>query len=305
MKHFHFGRTIYSLVLGLVIAFGLTAAVAALGSEQNPQSGSSGLQGTISSPPPTRGARISLPTGGQTFTSTPIQVSGTCPDGLLVKVFTNNIFVGSADCDNGSFTLQVDLFSGENDLVARVYDSLDQPGPDSNTVIVTFQDALFIKFGSHVSVTSNFAKIGADPGATLSWPIIISGGSGPYAVSIDWGDGSGNDLKSVAFVGQVNVDHVYKNAGSYTVVIKVTDANGTTAFLQVVGVGNGKVTQSSSSTNKGAATIITKKIYLIWPLLLIFPIALIAFWLGRRYELQSLRQQIEKQSAIYDQEDKR
>src|SRR5665213_999026 len=160
------------------------------------KSGSIGIQGTIPSPPPARGATIVVPSNGDVFTNVPITVSGLCPTGLLVKIFDNNVFVGSTVCVNGSYSLQIDLFSGRNDLVARVYDALDQAGPDSNTVTVTFNDAQFLQFGTHVSLTSDFAERGAPPGQKLDWPVILSGGTAPYAVSVDWGDGTATDLLS-------------------------------------------------------------------------------------------------------------
>ena len=84
------------------------------------QSGSVGLTGTISAPPPTTGATISFPKTGDNFDKVPIKVTGICPDGLLVKVFKNNVFAGSVQCVGGNFSLQTDLFVGTNDLVARV-----------------------------------------------------------------------------------------------------------------------------------------------------------------------------------------
>lgn len=272
--------------------------VVALGSQQNPQSGSAGLEGRIASPPPAIGATISLPVNGSTFTATPITVSGICPSGLLVKFFSNNIFVGSVQCTNGSFSIQIDLFSGENDLIARVYDALDQAGPDSNTVKVTFVDGQFAQFGSHVSITSNFAKLGADPGSVLSWPLILSGGAGPYALSVDWGDGTSPGVISQPFAGTLNVTHVYKTAGVYKVIVRASDANGTTAFLQLVGVANGKVTQGNNGSNTGLTTVKTKVIW--WPFAVLLPLIIAAFWLGTRYELLALHRQIERQSSEYD-----
>jgi hypothetical protein len=141
------------------------------------QSDSVGLTGTISAPPPTQGATITVPSPGQSFTEGPIPVRGLCPSGLLIKLFKNNVFAGSVQCENGSFEISIDLFTGTNELVARVFDDLDQPGPDSNVVSVQFVDPRQ-GAGTRVSVTSNFAKRGANPGQTLTWPIIISGGSG-------------------------------------------------------------------------------------------------------------------------------
>jgi hypothetical protein len=50
------------------------------------ESGSVGVEGRISSPPPSVGATISVPRDGQTFTELPITVAGICQNGLLVKV---------------------------------------------------------------------------------------------------------------------------------------------------------------------------------------------------------------------------
>jgi hypothetical protein len=278
----------------------LVLAVAVLGTNtvqaavKNPQSGSTGLEGTVSSPAPTKGATITTPVNGQTFTSVPITVNGLCPSGLLVKVFANNVFVGSAQCTNGSYSIQINLFSGQNDIVVRVYDALDQPGPDSNPITVTFNDAQTVSFGSRVTLSSGYAQRGANPGEVLTWPIILSGGIGPYAISVDWGDNSAQSLQSEPFAGNITISHTYKTAGVYKVIVKATDHNGTTAFLQLVGISNGQVTQSTASTSPpSSGTTIVKTKPLIWPLLLIFLLIFISFWLGRRFELAALRRQLD------------
>lgn len=298
-------RTARYLKLGVLIVLvstlyflfsGSAPQVHGLGSQQNPQSGSVGLEGTIKSPPPTQAATIGVPGNGQTFKTTPITVSGLCKTGLLVKIFSNNIFVGAASCSNGSYSLQIDLFSGRNDLVARVFDALDQAGPDSNLVTVTYADTQFAAFGTHVSLSSNFAQLGADPGKELDWPIILSGGAGPYAISVDWGDGTAPSLQSESFPGNITIKHTYKSAGVYKVIVRATDANGSVAFLQLVGVANGKAGQgtasgSSASSSNGAATEV---VFIWWPMLLLLPLIITAFWLGRRHELFSIRKQLER-----------
>ncbi|QQS18671.1 PKD domain-containing protein [Candidatus Saccharibacteria bacterium] len=274
-----------------------------LGSPNPNQSGTTGLQGKVASPPPTTAATISTPTSGRNFNEIPITVSGLCKTGLLVKIFSNDIFIGSADCAGGSYSIQVDLFGGQNDLVARVFDALDQTGPDSNKVTVTFQDGQFAAFGQRISLSSNLAKLGAPVGQLLTWPIILSGGTGPYAISIDWGDGTAADLKSQPFAGTFDITHTYKSAGIYRVVVKATDSTGATAFLQIVGVGAGSVTQSTtgskSGKNDGGAT---KVVYIWWPLLLMVPILLAMFWVGKRYELSAIHRQLEEQSRLYGNE---
>lgn len=284
------------VVVALLCALALPNAVQAIGSQQNPQSGSVGLEGTVPSPPPTQAATITVPGNGQSFKATPITVGGLCKTGLLVKIFSNNIFVGSANCTNGSYSLQTDLFSGRNDLVARVYDALDQAGPDSNVVSVTYADTAFAQFGTRVSLNSIYAQLGADPGKVLDWPIILSGGFGPYAISVDWGDGTAPSIQSESFPGNISIKHTYKSAGVYKVIVRATDANGSVAFLQLVGVANGKVSQGSTTGgaagSSGGSTTNTTIIW--WPMLLLLPLILSAFWLGRRHELFAIRKQLER-----------
>jgi len=268
-----------------------SAAASAFPPEQG--SSSVGLQGIISEAPPTQAATIATPVTGATITTVPVTVSGLCPKGLLIKIFSNNVFVGSTVCSSGSYSLQVDLFSGQNDLVAIDYDALNQAGPDSNTVIVTFNDAQLIQFGTVISVTSNYAERGANPGDVLDWPIILSGGTPPYALSVNWGDGSPAELLSVAFAGNVTISHTYKSAGVYDVIIQATDSKGTQAYLQVVGVADGAILSNSASSkgNTGAVTI-TKIAW--WPAALMIPLIISTFWVGRRHELYTLRRELEK-----------
>lgn len=280
-----------SLVLLLVLGFSAASASAATNTSQNPQSGSVGLEGKISTDPPTRAATITTPGNGASFSTTPITVAGLCPTDVLVKVFDNNVFVGSALCLNGSYSMQIDLFAGSNQLVARVYDALDQAGPDSNIVTVTFNDAQFAQFGTRVSLTSIFARRGANPGDTLTWPLILSGGVSPYAISVDWGDGSAPQLISQTVAGPFDIKHTYTNAGVYKVVVRATDKNGTTAFLQLVAVANGAAQSGATSKDDGSSQIRT--IVLWWPVLVIIPLLFVTFWLGKRHQLYVLRQQLD------------
>jgi hypothetical protein len=223
----------------------------------------------------------------------PITVTGLCPNDLLVKVFANNVFVGSALCQKGSYSMQIDLLDGRNDLVARVFDALDQPGPDSNIVTATYNNDQFKNTGVPLlSLTSIYARRGANPGQQLLWPTTISGGTAPYAISVDWGDGKGQTLYSQEFGGTFNIDHVYQNAGVYVVIVRATDKNGQIAFLQLVGQANGSVAQSS--TDSSGPSVITKTVVLWVPAAIAIPLIFLSFWLGRRYELAALRRHLER-----------
>jgi hypothetical protein len=280
-------------LLSFSVVWATTASAGAASSVQNPQAGSIGIEGKIPSAPPTRGATITTPSNGQGFGKTPITVAGLCPKGLLVKVFANNVFVGSVQCDSGSYSILVDLFSGANDLVVRVYDAFDQAGPDSNIVRVNYNDAQFNPFGySLLSLTSPYAQRGANPGQTLTWPITLSGGTGPYAISVDWGDSKAPDLISQQFTGTVDLKHVYDSAGVYRVIIKATDKNGLTAYLQLVAVANGAITSNvAGKDGDSKPTVVTRIMWI--PAAICIVLVAVAFWLGKRYELASIRKHLE------------
>ena len=258
------------------------------------QSGSVGIEGKVPGNPPSQAPTITVPKNGQVFTSIPITVSGLCQSGLLVEVFKNNVFAGSVVCTNGSFSLQIDLFSGLNDLIARQYDGLNQASPDSATVSVTFDDGS-VQSGPRISITSVYAKRGANPGSTLTWPLTISGGQGPYAVSVDWGDKSQPDLLSRLAAGDFTIEHIYKQAGIYNIIIKVTDANGISAFLQVVGIGNGAIEQSAGTDDQPNVVIKETIPLVFWVLAgLAIPLVVVSFWLGKKHQLQHIRSRLRK-----------
>lgn len=254
--------------------------------------GSIGLTATKPAPPPTTGATISVPSSGATITTSPIDVSGICPNDLLVKLFKNDVFSGSAICANGSFSIRTDLFSGANELKARVYDALDQEGPVSNTVSIDYANNTATPgVANRITLTSNYAKRGANPNETLIWPIIISGGTGPYAISVDWGD-TKTSLYSTPNVGQFNIDHQYTNSGIYKVIVTAVDADGVTAFLQLVAVANGPLSQTAT-TGDGQATQTTVTKVLWQPVAAVVPFVVATFWLGKYYEVHRIKKAIE------------
>lgn len=259
------------------------------------QSSSVGIDGTVKGKPPTTAATITAPGTGQSFNTQPVKVAGLCSGEVLVKIFKNGVFGGSAQCIGGSYSIFIDLFEGTNDLVAKVYDALDQQGPDSKTTTVTYRSSGFNANAPRVMLTSDYAKRGADPKQTITWPIILSGGAGPYAISIDWGNGD-TELKSVKNAGTFDIAHAYDMSGLYTVVIKVTDADGNSAFLQVVAVANGALAQTSTSLKNSGPTIVntSSKSWLWIPLVVAAILVLISYWLGGRSKLITLQRQAEK-----------
>lgn len=265
---------------------------------ENPKANSYGMEGKISAPPPTQGAVITTPSGGQNFTTSPITVSGSCPRGLLVEVLDNGVMVGATYCENGSFSVLVNLFPGQNDLTARVIDDLGQVGPISNMVTVFYNNGQFVAPGAVITLTSAYSRRSADPGSNLIWPLQLSGGTGPYAFSIDWGDGSDPTLMSQATAGIININHVYKNAGIYQITIKVVDANGATGFLQLIAVANGDAQAAIVNADEKPAKIEYRNKVIWLPALIVLFLLIPAFWLGRRHEARAMRKQLERDAAM-------
>jgi hypothetical protein len=282
-----------SLSALVVLAF-LTAALA-LSSPKTlavtQATGSVGLEGKVPAPPPSQAATIDVPRTGQSFSNLPITVSGFCVNNTLVEIYKNNVFAGSVECSNSSYRLQIDLFDGRNDLVAKEFDDLNQQGPDSNIVTVNFSSPV-PSIGPRILLTSEFSKRGANPGSILNWPVTLSGGTGPFAISVDWGDKSKADLISQQIGGILNLQHTYAQAGVYNVLIRASDANGNVAFLQLVGVGNGPIQQSGAKTSGIITNEKTKIIW--WPIIVLFVLIFLAFWLGQKRELEAIRRRLRK-----------
>lgn len=283
-----------SLLLATVFVTSSASAITPI-PPPDPKPGSFGVEAVKTKEAPTVGAVISVPGSGASFSSSPITVSGTCPTGLLVQVSNNGVMVGSVMCDNGSFSLQVGLFAGTNELTALVYDEIDQIGPGSNIVTVEYTDTRFSAFGQLVTLTSSYGRRSAPTGAQLTWPMQLSGGTGPYAFSIDWGDGTSAELKSQSLAGLVSLAHNYKKAGIYYVNVRVTDSNGVPAFLQVVAVSSGKVEAEPTKEEVAARRVVILWIPAAIALILLIP----AFWLGRRSQVISIRKKMIKERDRY------
>lgn len=268
-----------------------------------PKPGSYGVGAVKEQPPPTQAATITTPGNGASFSTSPITVSGICQTGLLVQVYDNGVMVGSVPCNNGSFSLQISLFAGVNELTAIVYDDLEQAGPVSNTVTVNYTDTRFTAFGALVTLTSSYGRRASPAGSPLTWPLQLTGGTGPYAFSIDWGDGGAAELKSQSLAGLVNIIHTYKKAGIYTVNIRVTDANGVSAFLQVIAVASGKVEGGTPTAPNTAGTSTPSKPEILWiPTIVLMILLIPTYWLGRRSMLVSIRNKMLKDRDNYEKE---
>lgn len=314
-RHHHSGRrlphgmTSYPALVVMVLVLGavmLTAAVSARAATVI-ESGNITVGAIVPGAPPVTSAVIDNPTNGQRFTTTPIEVSGSCGANLLVKIFKNNLLAGSTYCSNlGRFSLNIDLLLGRNDLTAKNYDSLDQSGPDSPVVTVYYEPAP-VGGGRSAPTTPGKPKLepgvtpnipsqqlvfqtdyrfkGLKPNVSFSWDLIISGGDAPYAVSIDWGDGQTTVLPA-AQAGTIRPEHTYAQPGRYKIMIRGTDVTGHTAYLELAAVVDGVVPTlvGPIDTSSSEGQFYARAVALL-PVYMALVALLVSFWLGEKYAL--------------------
>jgi hypothetical protein len=229
--------------------------------------GAESLTAVVPTPPPSSPPTITDPDQNATFTEKHQTVRGGCLVGLIVKVFSNTTFAGSTTClADSTYELQIDLEEGANSLVVRQYDSINQPSPESNPLVVYYTPPTSpsLEPGSQPgesTPSSSVAKfeLKIDYDYTLQTafanqafrlPIRFAGGTPPYAVSIEWGDGE-TTLLSRQDANQFVAEHSFKKSGPHQIKIRISDRDGEAAFLQFVVIVNGAPGTFSVSTPFG------------------------------------------------------
>lgn len=292
------------------------------------QAGAANLQvsAKVSAPLPTDPAIITSPSDGDRFSEIPITVEGTCPLDSYVNIYTNNFYRGSVLCDsNGAFQLDVDLFPGANELRARVFNITDDEGPQSDPITVYYDLPVPPSppppsptpptppspsgGGSTTNppanppknpvatapflIKTNFKYTGVSVGQKLQWKINVSGGTVPYALNIEWGDGE-NSVMSVKKAGALTIEHVYKSQGdgikhTYNIKINGSDSVGRKAHLQLFVVVNpskfGSIVANTIPPKPGS----DNWLLLAWPAYTVVVLMFISFWLGEKEEIIKLK----------------
>jgi hypothetical protein len=255
------------------LSFVILAVLSPLNSIAESDSGSVGLAGRVNTSPPNVAPVIVLPKDQVHHSESQITISGTCQNDLLIKIYINSIFGGAVICTSGEFSIEVNIFSGKNEIIARSFDNLDQSSPDSN-IVIAYLDSK----SSDLHLSSKYGRRSINPGEKLTWPITVSGGKSPYAISIDWGDDQ-TSLKSVLATSEFSGEHSYRYPGIYKVVVRAVDIDGARAILHLVAVSNGIIAAPNSDNTYNEKTVV-----LWWPMILFFGFMIITFWLGQRHE---------------------
>jgi hypothetical protein len=317
LSHRHTTHGALLLILAMAGAI-LTLGLATIQTNALSSSQSVTVTATVNGHAPTVGAIITSP-ADQTKTNVQQQdVSGTCPTGTYVAVYHQGTSAGSTTCtDTGTFTVTVQLSPGVNMLQAQDYDINNQPGPTTDPISVEYipppqptapvQPSVTIDktiiplavpkpvdnpcfndpqqqtpLKNQVSLTVSCMTKDVYIGQPVYVPVSINGGSPPYALTIDWGDDSADDLHSFSSPGNYIVDHVFRTPQIKKLSLRVADANGTTYAIQTVVQVNGSSTTTNNTSPVTQLADTTKSSWLdsTIPIYGGLAILVFGFWIG-------------------------
>jgi len=249
--------------MGILVIVGFFLVISqSLTSADN--SGSVSISAIVQAPAPTVGAVITAPATGTTIVnSNPTQVSGTCLPASSVVVYDNKVLAGSTICtDAGIFKVSIQLSPGSNSLKARNYDNLNQAGPNTGTIVVTYTSTDPITEVAAPTLPDNPVAIAGVTTASSTSPVspdcdqypqtsnlptggqphvtvvcvpraiaanqahkvgvLVWGGQPPYALNFKWGSND-SSLISMNAPGYTSVNVHYASSGVYSINIDLTD----------------------------------------------------------------------------------
>ncbi len=324
--HKHTGRwlpfycTSYAIVFFLIIFAGALILFTTHATQADSVTGSIELKGVINGPPPEVPAKITSPASGTEFTSSQVEVRGTCLQDTYVEMYRKGTFAGMTQCSaEGTFQIIITLVPGANDIVAKIRDNLGRYGPDSEAIQVILKQkdkdnqAPQSSSSSPSQTYESYEKVllvytppvqrGLVSGQQLKLEYEIDGGTKPYTVSIDWGDGTPNTLINHDSIGNFKALHEYKKTGQMTVRISVIDAKGRQASIQTIVVVHNIAPNAAAPVKTCDYTRFTSNflqycaqpnklesaVNYMWPALTITVLMTASFWVGERFMYRQLR----------------
>ena len=225
-----------------------------------------GVTATVLAPVPGGTPVINIPTNGSVVSSSNVSVSGTCPvitPAVVISIYEGATLKGSTPCTTGgAFSTSITVSYGTHVIKATVVTITNEVGNSSTPV--TFSYAVpstpssspsptsapptpepgvtvdLLQFPPWVISKDNFLLIqplaaGGETGGEVSWKFIIKGGTLPYTVSVDWGDGT-IEKYDISSHASRTYTHAYDSVQTYIVKVKVKDAAGRESEFKTVAV---------------------------------------------------------------------
>ncbi|TAL15106.1 hypothetical protein EPN95_00695 [Patescibacteria group bacterium] len=339
VEHKHTGKLVktrhssYVALVGILVVVGfflfITQGIA------KADGSSVSISAVVKGAGPTVGAKITSPIDGFNIINlNPTQVEGTCVADSFVVVYNDSKLSGSTICTSaGVFDVNVQLHEGANVLSARNFDDLNQAGPDTPAVTVTFTAETVAQDVAQPNLPETPVIIpGVTPGlsdcanytptgtlttggqphvAVVCVPqtvqvnedhnigVLVWGGVPPYALNFKWGSGD-ETLISMDAPGYKAVKVHYASSGTYNINVQVTDRGSTAA------TGQSAVQVTNSATQpQDIAQIINNITGASWfetpvPLYVIAVGLTLGFWGGdifsRRFGAKHLRKKTRRAS---------
>jgi hypothetical protein len=268
----------------------------------------------IPAPPLTQAATITSPTDGQIIRTSPITVTGFCPDDSYINLYRNGMFSGAAVCVNHTYGITTDLFEGRNTLLVQAFNVTDDAGPATPPIDVTYIPPA--SGGSTADQYIPTAPGSSDQGAQqqigplllwsdyrfsvfttkedFTWKISLQSGKPPFSVNVNWGDGSVTQLKITGH-DEFEISHRYANPGYYPILVAASDSSGDTAHLQLIALiklPGALGTIGSIISGRGDPSTISVPdfhwLFVAWPIYTVIALMILSFWLGERREFLQL-----------------
>ncbi|MCA9334604.1 hypothetical protein KC953_00500 [Candidatus Saccharibacteria bacterium] len=190
---------------------------------------------------------ITSPNSGFTTVNSNITIRGTCPLGHVagvVAIYENKKLLGAQPClANGTFAVPISLSLGSHVFVATIISVMNDVGLSSSLLVITREKIFPLSIntlGNPVPITISPSDpfLVMDTDGRVVWRGTINGGSRPYMVEIDWGDGSTSKYK-VSDVSRHSFVHIYSDQQAHTVIIRVKDDAGASTVLYSIALTSG------------------------------------------------------------------
>lgn len=140
------------------------------------------------------------------------------------------------------------------------------------------------------SIISDYKYQAHAQGKAIEWKLAVVGGTPPYQLSIDWGDGN-TDQISRPDQSEFTISHVYDGldtAERYAVIIQAEDARGATTVLQLAAAMRGG--GASVGTDNGIFAWLINSVrdwlWVVWPAYIAVVLMVLSFWIGEREAYQ-------------------
>ena len=123
------------------------------------------------------------------------------------------------------------------------------------------------------------------PGQPFTWNIHTQGGTAPFKVIVNWGDGSES-----TFVRSddklFTISHAFPQKQTYTVFVKSIDADGTQSIMQLFAIVRGEDGSAAVSTKPnpfiGPLAFLQKYLWIVWPAYIAVLLMVFSYWLGEK-----------------------